>query len=342
MTGECPINSDGTVTIVGIDEAGYGPLLGPLVVSATAFDVPAELLETCKDETLGPDLWKCLRRSVIKKPAKKNPRLAVCDSKVLHARVDTQYGVALLERAVFTFLAQADRHPASLISLLKIVCPHVVDRLSRYPWYHQAELPLPVECSADDVAVQCNSLAADLAKNGVRFRGAWVEVLCEGDYNQLVSATHNKAVVLFQQNMRLIHRIAERVGSRPLWIWADRHGGRMAYLKPLMNAWPEAEFTVLEESPEHSGYRITRSGIPWTIRFVVDGEACQMPVALASIFSKYIRELLMICFNRYWRGLIPDLRPTAGYNTDGQRFLADIDAIVKQQCLDRNLLVRLL
>lgn len=334
-------NPDRTVTIVGIDEAGYGPLLGPLVVSATAFDVPVQMLDGCKEPALGPNLWKCLRRSVIKKPARKNPRLAVCDSKLLRGRIETTYGIALLERAALTFLAQADRHPAGLTSLLRIVCPHVVEQLGRYPWYAGADLPLPVECSGDDVAVQRNSLAADLAKNGIQFRGVWVEVLCEGAYNHLVSATHNKAVVLFHQNMRLIQRISERVGDRPLWIWADRHGGRMGYLKPLMNAWADAEFEVLEESPERSGYQLTRSGIPWNIRFVVDGEACQMPVALASIFSKYLRELFMICFNRYWCGLIPGLRPTAGYNQDGQRFLADIAPTLSRQTIDRNLLVRL-
>jgi hypothetical protein len=36
------------------------------------------------------------------------------------------------------------------------------------------------------------------------------------------------------------------------------------------------------------------------------------------------------------------LRPTAGYNTDGQRFLADIDSTFSRQSIDRNRLVRLL
>lgn len=342
MSDTVPTNDDGTVTIVGIDEAGYGPILGPLVVSATAFDVPVSVLESAKDQACGPNLWDVLSRSVCKKPGKKDPRLAVADSKQLHGKGKTTHRISLLERAALTFLAQAERNPANLVSLLRIVCPHAVEHLTRYPWYDKAELALPAECSADDVRVQRNALAGDLAANGVKFRGAWVEVLCEGHYNDLVSATHNKASVLFQLNMRLIHRIAERVDGRPLYIWADRHGGRANYLRPLMNAWPDAEFQVLEESPERSGYQLTRGGVPWTIRFMVEGETYQLPIALASIFSKYIRELFMACFNRYWCGLVPGLRPTAGYYQDGQRFLADIEAAIASRGLDRRQLVRML
>jgi ribonuclease HII len=339
---DAPTTHDSTVTIVGIDEAGYGPLLGPLVVSATAFDVPVSFLESAKDPAIGPNLWDLLGHSVCKKSIKKDPRLAVADSKKLHGKSDTPLRISLLERAALTFLAQAERNPANLVSLLRIVCPHAVDHLCRYPWYDKAELTLPAECSADDIMVQRNALAGDLAANGVQFRGVWVEALCEGHYNDLVAATHNKASVLFQLNMRLIHRIAERMSGRPLLIWADRHGGRTSYLRPLMNAWPDAEFQVLEESPERSGYKVTRAGVPWTIRFLVEGESYQLPIALASIFSKYIRELFMACFNRYWCGQVPGLRPTAGYYQDGQRFLADIEAVLTRQGLDRKLLVRML
>jgi hypothetical protein len=260
----------------------------------------------------------------------------------LNGKGDTPLGIGYLERAALTFLAQAERYPADLLALLRIVCPQVTEHLSRYPWYDKAKLLLPCDCGAEQIMVQRNALASDLAKNGIVFRGVWVEVLCEGHFNQLVSVTHNKASVLFQQNMRLIHRIAERVGPRPLWIWADRHGGRTGYLRPLMNAWPDAEFQILEESPERSGYQLVRNGVPWTIRFMVEGETYQLPIALASIYSKYIRELFIACFNRYWRGLVPGLRPTAGYNQDGQRFLADIESVLQRQGVDRQWLVRML
>lgn len=333
---------DPTATIVGIDEAGYGPLLGPLVVSAVAFDVPASLLGSAQDGGDGPDLWKILSATIARKPNLRRPRLAVADSKLLHGKVETPTGVGLLERAALTFLAVADRRPTTLRGLLRVVCPDVLPALAEYPWYTAADIELPVDCSPGDIATQANALRGNMTGTGVRFLGAWVEVLPEGHFNRLVGATHNKAVVLFTQNARLMQRIADRLGHRTLHIWADRHGGRTSYLRPLMRAFDDAQLEVVDESPERSSYRLTRPCGCWNLRFVTKGETRHLPIALASIFSKYIRELFMACFNRYWCGQMPDLRPTAGYSQDGRRFLSDIGSILERQGLDRTRLVRLL
>ena len=42
--------------LVGIDEAGYGQLLGPLTVTAAAFSVP--------DENIRDDFWVLLKQAV--------------------------------------------------------------------------------------------------------------------------------------------------------------------------------------------------------------------------------------------------------------------------------------
>jgi hypothetical protein len=39
--------------------------------------------------------------------------------------------------------------------------------------------------------------------------------------------------------------------------------------------------------------------------------------------SKYVRELFLRRFNRYWQAQQPGLRPTAGYVQDARRFLRD-------------------
>ena len=57
-------------------------------------------------------------------------------------------------------------------------------------------------------------------------------------------------------------------------------------------------------------------------------DADHLCVALASMLSKYVREVLMEQFNQFWQRHVPGLKPTAGYPTDAVRFFADIGAAV--------------
>jgi hypothetical protein len=61
------------------------------------------------------------------------------------------------------------------------------------------------------------------------------------------------------------------------------------------------------------------------IRFVAKGENF-LPAALASMTSKYLRELAMRAFNQFWCTRVPNLKPTAGYPLDAVRFKAAIAA----------------
>ena len=48
------------------------------------------------------------------------------------------------------------------------------------------------------------------------------------------------------------------------------------------------------------------------------------PVAMASMICKYLRELAMKLFNRFWQEHLPGLKPTKGYPVDARRFKQDI------------------
>jgi len=77
------------------------------------------------------------------------------------------------------------------------------------------------------------------------------------------------------------------------------------------------------------------------LHFLAKGESHHLPIALASMVSKYLRELFMRLLNRFWAERVGDrLVPTAGYYTDGQRFLADIDQALAAMNVDRRLLIR--
>jgi ribonuclease HII len=57
-------------------------------------------------------------------------------------------------------------------------------------------------------------------------------------------------------------------------------------------------------------------------------------VALASMVSKYTREVMMREFNRFWQQHIPDLKPTAGYPADAARFLDTIRPVLARLGID--------
>ena len=74
------------VWIVGVDEAGYGPNLGPFVMTAVACRADDALADAC--------LWSALRPAVRRAAEADDGRPAVDDSKAVY---NTARGLAALE-----------------------------------------------------------------------------------------------------------------------------------------------------------------------------------------------------------------------------------------------------
>ena len=79
-----------------------------------------------------------------------------------------------------------------------------------------------------------------------------------------------------------------------------------------------------------SEYRIDGLGRELRFRFLPRAEGQSMPVALASMLCKYLREVLMRQFNEYWIAKLPGLRPTAGYPSDAKRYYEAIKHLVAE------------
>ncbi len=113
-------------------------------------------------------------------------------------------------------------------------------------------------------------------------------------------------------------------------IFCDRQGGREHYGSLLRLMFDEWSLEVLREQDGQSDYRLHRGGNSVRLTFREKAETQCLAVALASMLSKYLREALMRRFNAFWAGHMPEVTPTAGYYTDGTRFLRDIETKRRQ------------
>ena len=96
---------------------------------------------------------------------------------------------------------------------------------------------------------------------------------------------------------------------------------------------------TVQESEEKSEYRFSFGNRAINLSFQVRGERF-LPVALASMTSKLLRELAMRSFNAFWQKRLPGLRETAGYPVDAKRFLGEIMPYLQEHQIPESLLWR--
>lgn len=330
--------------VVGIDEAGYGPLLGPLVLGASIWEVDAE--------RVGCDFWEALSDSVIQHKSRSDFRLRVDDSKKVY---DRKAGLAPLERTVLAFAGACGAPCDSLGSFLNALAgdaslpsatrpPLGAD--ATVPWYTRLDRKLPTDPVKGAFESMAKRLAAAMKAAGISCRALGIQLVTEDAFNRRVQQTRNKAAVIVEHVLKLITRALRFAGDRDLHFLIDRLGGRSNYRGILQTAFPDRFLRIIEVSDERSRYRLSRfdDGAvhpgDWTFEFTVEADSRHLPVALAGMLCKYCRELLMYEFNAYWRKLDPTLRPTAGYYSDAKRFLSDIDPLLSRSGLSHAEFVR--
>lgn len=288
-----------TKRVSGIDEAGYGPLLGPLVLARADFAVVAN-----------PDGTA---------PRRVSRGVRVGDSKKVYPGKN---GLARLERTVLGYyLAKNDRLPATLRDWLdQDLMPGRVDRFDALPWYSERDLALPLAATREQIDAAAESIRAVADRE--RFEGFRLAVVAETEFNERAATGRNKHEALFDDVCSLIGDRA----SGDAAIVVDKLGGRDRYGEMLEGAFPFVTVTMNGERRTESRYTLWLPAGVVDLRFMMKADAKAHAVSLASMAAKYTREALMTVFNAYWRKRAPGVAPTAGYYVDGCRFVEELAA----------------
>lgn len=301
--------------VIGTDEAGYGPNLGPLVVAATAW-------RTAAPPAAADDVFEHVAAGAWNS----SPGHVWADSKTIHRG---SRGFEALERGVHAALELAgapeiDHWPA-LAATLGTIGP---GRQPTADWARLESLRLPAAAAAESCRAAAAAARAALAAAEIALVGISARAIYPLEFNRLLAAGLNKSDILSQATLELAAAVHDRHAAADTLVWCDRHGGRKAYAGLVGRHFSAPLVHALAETTARSTYVVPAAGL--RIEFSVGGEA-RLPVAIASMTAKYVRELAMQAFNAFWGERTAGLAPTAGYPVDARRWRDEAAAAIARE-----------
>lgn len=272
--------------VIGVDENGLGPWLGPLVCTAATIEVSAY------------DARQWTQRA---------ERLGIRDSKQSssfgHMARAEGLALALAERErgeqVTRMEALLETIALESPDVLRSICPG--GEAQAACWGPALRLP----AFGGEAAEGERTLRAFEA-HGARVIGCRTSPLCAKALNQNRTAGRNKLMMDLHGFERLV--LASADGAEDVLAVCGLVGGIRAY-GPRFAHFQGAR--TLAESRGLAAYAVPGLG---EVRFELSADARHMPVGLASMVGKYMRELFMARSNRHWKERVPALRPASGYH----------------------------
>jgi ribonuclease HII len=246
-------------------------------------------------------------------------RITVCDSKVLFKSGGS---IRPLETSVLAIVGSIQNDlPVNLQELAASLGFDVSSSDEREIW-NFSHAAIPVASDPQQIRELADQFAAACANAQIELKAISARILFPRQFNKLINLHHNnKAELLSAQTIQCARQLACGV-DEPIRFVCDKHGARNRYAAMINQFMTDECLCVEQESAAISSYA-WHDGAPRQMQFVVKGES-QFPVALASMVAKYIREVAMGIWNRFWLAQLPGLRPTQGYPSDARRFKRDI------------------
>ncbi len=216
--------------LIGTDEAGYGPNLGPLVISATVWEAP--------DGIGGEDLFGRLSHVIASRPERfvvpalagagvtvtrraepaeagttnerGGARVVMADSKVLYS---PERGLRHLERGLWAALGAARCLPEKLARRMAGHRPGSPRRDAGRPLVCRLRWPRPVGLRRGRPALLAEALRAGLAAAGVRLLAVRSRAIFAHQFNELVERHGSKGAALSHQTLDLAARMIDSASA---------------------------------------------------------------------------------------------------------------------------------
>lgn len=329
-----------TALLLGLDEAGYGPFLGPLCVGAAVLRAPLG------DATRPPDLWRLLSAAVCREPKEstaRTPRVCVNDSKALKRATragDNPHAAALadIELSLLAFLAAKHggcvADDASLFAALRCAA------LEREAVASPRALPLNHDGAL--VRLRSGALSVAMARAGVSLESLVVHALPAREFNGACERLGSKAAITLRDAHAALRSLwgslasetHEGEGPAIGYAFLDRQGGRTDYADLLASVDAGATMLVKRRTPAQCAYVLRDDRREMRVLVEVGADSRRFPVALASMAAKYARDLSMLRFNAEMGLRFPEVKPTQGYGVDAKRWIREASALLSGPELD--------
>lgn len=269
----------------GIDEAGLGPILGPYCATSITIESERDLNE------------------VVESGQKKI--FYVDDSKKVYKG---KYGLKRLEEQVLAFYYLLNETlPESTLDFIPSL---------QSSWNIESPIKLPIEANSAEIIEISRRIKTFFVNNGIRLLDIKRTAISAENFNHLLESFDNKSIVCQKILSPLLKHCSSFKGN----IVVDKQGGRKFY-KSFLDELLDTDVSIEFEEANHSSYSLDGT----LIDFQAKADSHHFVTALASMFSKYMREVAMKSFNNYWEEKLNGIKHTAGYYQDGVRFLKDLE-----------------
>ncbi|MCB9618653.1 MAG: hypothetical protein H6724_04270 [Sandaracinus sp.] len=290
--------------IVGVDENGLGPRLGPLVATAATIEVARYDAEKLREvgDTLG--IGDSKRHSAFGK-MKHAEGLALALATPKGGKPPTDADDLLAALSLDGILA------------LRSPCP---DPITARPCW-ETRLPLPA--FGGDVETG-RALLAELKGAGVKLRRVRTTLACAGVLNAWLASGRTKLTLDLHLFERLI--LDARGATRgPVHAICGMVGGLRRYAPHLGGL---GAVSIVEEVKGASRYEVPKLG---RVDFEVKSDDRHLPVGLASMVGKYVREVAMARLVGWYRAQDDSLPAASGYHDPVTRSFVEGTAALRKK-----------